>query len=130
LTTRLHVDDATLAVVAALDRPSLVAGEVFNIGETVALSVRAWIELILSVAGADAELVSVPDRALPADLRLTRAHAQHLVASNRKAMTLLDWQPQDSVISVGRSVRWHLDHPPTQTDTDFSADDDALAQSA
>jgi nucleoside-diphosphate-sugar epimerase len=129
LTTRLHVDDAALAAVASLDRPSLAAGEVFNIGEAATYSARAWMELIMSEVGADAELVRVPDDALPADLRLTRAHSQHLVASSRKAMTLLDWHPQDPATSVARSVRWHLDHPPAHAATNFSADDDALAQS-
>jgi nucleoside-diphosphate-sugar epimerase len=128
LFTRLHVDDAALAVIAALDRPTVAAGEVFNIGEAATYSTRAWIELIMAEVGAGAELVSVPDDALPADLRLTRAHSQHLVASSSKAMTLLNWYPQDPATSVARSVRWHLDHPPADTDTDFSADDPALAQ--
>lgn len=129
LTTRLHVDDAALAVIAALDRPLVAAGEVFNIGEAATYSTRAWIELIMAEVGAAAELVGVPDGALPADLRLTRAHAQHLVASSSKAMTLLNWYTQDPATSVARSVRWHLDHPPAKTVTDFRADDHALAQS-
>lgn len=128
LMTRLHVDDTALAVLSALDRPWVAAGEVFNVGEAATYSVRAWIELIISEAGGSAALVQVPDDALPPDLRLTRAHSQHLLASNRKAVELLDWQPEDPAASIARSVRWHLAHPPTEAVADFTADDQALTQ--
>jgi nucleoside-diphosphate-sugar epimerase len=95
--TRLHVDDAALAVVAALDWPAVAAGEVFNVGEAATYSVRARMEVIMSEAGRATELVRVPDDALPPDLRATRAHSQHLLTRS------------------------------TDTDADFSLDDQALA---
>jgi hypothetical protein len=91
---------------------------------------RAWMRLILDAAGHTAELVRVPDDALPADLRLTRWVPQHLLVSSRKAGDLLGWRPADTATSVARSVRWHLDHPPTDADPDFAPDDAALARSA
>jgi len=121
--TRLHVDDAAGAVVAALDRPAAAAGEVFNIGEPASFSMRAWMRVILTAAGHDAELVRVPDGDLPADLRLTRATTQHVVVSSRKATDRLGWRPADPAESVARSVRWHLKHPPADPDPDFSTDD-------
>jgi nucleoside-diphosphate-sugar epimerase len=127
LITRLHVDDAAQAVLATLERPTTAAGEVFNVGEAATYSVRGWIRVILSAAGHAAELVRVADEDLPADLRLTRAHPQHLLVSSRKAMDLLDWRPEDSATAIARSVRWHLDHPPADASTDFTADDNALA---
>jgi nucleoside-diphosphate-sugar epimerase len=129
LTTRLHVDDAARAVLAALDHPAVAAGEVFNVGEAATYSVRGWMRAILSAAGHAADLVRVPDEDLPTDLRLTQAHPQHLLVSSRKAMDLLEWRPDNPTTTVGRSVRWHLDHPPADTSAEFSADDKALIHS-
>lgn len=128
LATRLHVDDAAGAVLAVLDRPGVAAGEVFNVGEAVSFSVLGWMRTILSAAGHVAELVRVPDGTLPTDLRLTRAHRQHLLLSSRKAMELLQWEPEDPRAAVPRSVRWHLAHPPADVPSDFGADDQAMAQ--
>jgi nucleoside-diphosphate-sugar epimerase len=126
--TRLHVDDAASAIVAALNRPTVAAGQVFNIGESGSYSMRAWMRLILSAAGHDVKLVRVPDEVIPADLRLTRVVSQHFIATSAKAMSLLDWTPTESAVAVASSVRWHLDHPPADRDaTDFAADDAALA---
>ncbi|HEY7175318.1 MAG TPA: NAD-dependent epimerase/dehydratase family protein, partial [Micromonosporaceae bacterium] len=126
--TRLHIDDAAAAIVAALDRPDVVTGQVLNIGESGSYSMLAWIRLILEAAGHRAELVHVPDGVLPSDLRLTRAVPQHFLFTSAKAMSLLDWRPAESAAAVASSVRWHLAHPPADGDvTDFAADDAALA---
>ncbi|SCL39736.1 Nucleoside-diphosphate-sugar epimerase [Micromonospora pallida] len=127
LLTRLHVDDAASAVLAALDQPAAASGEVFNLGESVTYPVRGWLRLILNAAGHDAELVRVPDERVPEDLWLTRRLAQHVLVDNGKALRALGWQPTDPTTAVARSVRWHLDHPPTDASADFSADDQALA---
>jgi nucleoside-diphosphate-sugar epimerase len=127
LYTRLHVDDAAAAIVAALDRPAASAGEIFNVGEPATVSVRAWLELIMAEAGTAAELVTVPDRALPADLRLTRTHSQHFLADSRKAAAVLGWHARDPVASIAASVCWHLAHPPA-TPPDTTADDVALRE--
>jgi nucleoside-diphosphate-sugar epimerase len=124
--TRLHVDDAADAALAALDRPGAAAGQVFNVGEAATWSVRGWMRNILAAADHDAELVRVPDNELPEELRLTRAVPQHLLASSRKATELLGWHPADPVARLVDSVRWHLAHPPPDASTDFTADDAAL----
>jgi nucleoside-diphosphate-sugar epimerase len=111
--TRLHVDDAASAVLAALDDPEAAAGQVFNIGETRSYSMRGWIELILAAAAERAvELVTVSEDQLPADMGLTRVHPQHLIVSSAKANRLLGWQPMDTAVAVAESVRWHLANPP------------------
>jgi nucleoside-diphosphate-sugar epimerase len=126
--TRLHVDDAASAVVAALDRPEVAAGEVFNVGESGSYAMRAWMRLILRAAGHEAQLVTVPDHLLPDDMRLTRTQSQHFLVTSAKAMTVLDWKPADSAEGVAASVRWHLGHLPADRDvSDFTADDAALA---
>ncbi|HKD97606.1 MAG TPA: NAD-dependent epimerase/dehydratase family protein [Micromonosporaceae bacterium] len=130
LFTRVHVDDCAGAVLAALDRPDVAAGRVFNIGEDGSYSVRAWARLILRAAGHPAELVTVPDDLLPADLRLTRYVPQHLLATSARAGHLLGWRPSDTATRVADSVRWHLANPPGDASTDFTADDAALAAAA
>jgi hypothetical protein len=82
---------------------------------------------VLAAAGHRAELVTVPDPAVPDDLRFTRGRSQHLLTSSRRAEDVLDWHPSDPRESIRRSVGWHLAHPPTEPDADFSPDDTALA---
>ncbi|MEU4566265.1 NAD-dependent epimerase/dehydratase family protein [Micromonospora sp. NPDC023956] len=127
LITRLHVDDAAGAVLAALDRPEAARGELFNLGESVTHPVRGWLRLILDAAGHDAELVRVSDERVPDDLWMTRRLAQHVLVDSGKASRLLDWRSTDPTTAVLRSVRWHLDHPPADSPADFAADDRALA---
>jgi nucleoside-diphosphate-sugar epimerase len=124
LLSRVWVRDVARAVAAAIERPE--PGEVFNIAERHTLPVKAWIEQILRAAGAEAELVTVPDDALPPDLALTGA-SQHLLLDTHKARERLAFHPTEADAAVRRSVAWHLAHPPADDDTDFSADDGALA---
>jgi len=39
---------------------------------------------------------------------------------------VLGWRDSDGTAVLRRSVRWHLEHPPPEWDSDFSADDAAL----
>ncbi|MET0188884.1 MAG: NAD-dependent epimerase/dehydratase family protein [Pseudonocardia sediminis] len=129
LWTRAHVDDLATGVLAALDSRR-ADGLAVNLGEPRTLPLRSWFEQILDAAGSGAELVRVPDDALPPDLALTAAPAQHLLFSVRRAEELLGWSPGDPAVRVAESVRWHLDHPPTGptwSDDDTDADETALA---
>jgi hypothetical protein len=40
---------------------------------------------------------------------------------------MLGWSTSDPMTTLRATVRWHLDHPPEESDPDFSADDRALA---
>ncbi|WP_082310323.1 NAD-dependent epimerase/dehydratase family protein [Nonomuraea sp. SBT364] len=127
LLPRLHVDDAVAAMLLALDRPAVSAGEVFNVGEAATFTIRGWMRSILAAAGHEAELVDVPDDLLPDDLDVTRKTVQHLLVSSQKARSLLGFEPADPAVAITRSVRWHLEHPPATANTGFAADDRALA---
>ncbi len=83
----------------------------------------------MRAADADLELVHIPDGALPADLALTGAPPQHILASVQPAEQLLAWSPADPALPVAESVRWHLDNPPDSawTNEDSRTDDAALA---
>lgn len=129
LWTRGHVDDLATGVLAALDTRA-ADGLAVNLGEPQTMPIRWWLEEILRAAGSDAELVRVPDEALPPDLAITAAPAQHLLVSVARAEALLGWAPADPAVRIVESVRWHLEHPPsppTWSDEDTVADDRALA---
>jgi nucleoside-diphosphate-sugar epimerase len=100
---------------------------VLNLGEQQTRSTLGWMRQVLAAAGHEAELVPVPEQAVPDDLRFTRGRAQHLLTSSRRATEVLGWQPRDPHESIRRSVTWHLAHPPTNTVEDFDADDAALS---
>jgi nucleoside-diphosphate-sugar epimerase len=100
---------------------------VFNVGEVATDTMREYARRILRLAGCDAELVTVPDEDVPADLAVTRSAAQHFLCDSGKLARTLGWRPADPEVSVGRSVRWHLAHLPESADTDFTPDDRALA---
>jgi nucleoside-diphosphate-sugar epimerase len=126
LWTRLYAGDAAAAVDLAL-RTDAARGAVLNLGEASTSSTVGWMGEVLAAAGHRAELITVPDTAVPDDLRFTRGRSQHLLTSSRRAEDLLDWHPSDPQESIHRSVGWHLAHPPAVPDPDFSADELALA---
>lgn len=129
LWTRGHVDDLAAGVLAALDNRA-ADGLAVNLGEPRTRPVGWWLEQIVSAARSEAELVRVADHALPPDLAITAAPAQHLLVSVSRAETLLGWSPGDPATRIAESVRWHVEHPPgdpTWSDDDGRADDAALA---
>jgi nucleoside-diphosphate-sugar epimerase len=128
LWSRAHVADVASAVLAALDVRA-ADGLAVNIGERTTPTLRAWVGQILAAAGAEMELVRVPDDALPPDLALLGAPAQHMLADIRRAQELLGWTPGDPATRVAESVAWHLAHPPPDgwDEDDTAADERALA---
>lgn len=124
LWSRGYVGDVSAAILATLGNPA-VAGEIINIGEPAVRSMRGWATEILATAGHEAELVTVPDAALPDDLWMTKTWHQHVVFDGYKASSLLGWRP-DPAAGLARSVAWHLANPPADTTPDLSADDAAL----
>jgi nucleoside-diphosphate-sugar epimerase len=104
-------------------------GGVFNLAESASPPVGLWAREILAAAGSSAELVRVPEDLLPADMGLTGEIPQPWLVDAGKAAGELGWVHADWRECVGRSVRWHLEHPPpaSETTVDFAADDAALA---
>jgi UDP-glucose 4-epimerase len=125
LSTRAYVGDVATGVRLALESTE-TDDEIFNLGERRTPSVALWARMIIEAAGSDAELVTVPDEAVPEDLGLTTSIAQHLMCDSTKARTMLGWQETDPVDALHRSVAWHLAHPPGGDDPGFDADDKAL----
>jgi len=125
LACRGYVRDLARGIRLALEK-GVAEGEVINLCEEKTFSVRMWSRLILDAAGSDAELVRVADDLLPPDLAETGSMPQHIIASAAKARSLLGWTSSDPAKCVAASVRWHLDNPPENPDTDFGLDDRAL----
>jgi hypothetical protein len=125
--TRGYVGDVASAVLAVLDNPAAASGEIFNVGDLATGTIRDYARRILAAAGHDAELVTVPDSAVPDDLSITRSTAWHLVCDCGKLARTLDWRPDEAGDSITRSVKWHLAHPPDAEPADFADDDRALA---
>lgn len=127
LWSRAHVDDIATGVLAALDTRG-ADGLAVNLAEPQTVPIVSWYEQIIQAADADLELVRVPDQALPPDLALSAAHAQHILACVSLAEQLLGWAPADPASRVSESVLWHLANPSDKpwTDADSNVDDDAL----
>jgi nucleoside-diphosphate-sugar epimerase len=126
LSSRVYVGEVARAVLTAL-ATGRGAGECLNIVEEQAASMRLFFEQVITAAGAELELVRVPDEALPLDLRLAGTLSQHLLAGAVKAREVLGWHATFDLQVMRRAVAWHLSHPPSDADADFAPDDDALA---
>ena len=126
LWSRCWVRDVAVAVRLALETGA-GAGQALNVAEPATWSMQQWAREILAAAGSDAELVRVPDTALPDDLALTGAVAQHVLIDSTRTRTQLGWSTTDPTEALQASVAWHLAHPPPGA-TDLAADDHALTQ--
>jgi nucleoside-diphosphate-sugar epimerase len=129
LMSKCYVGDVASAVLAAIDTDA-ARGQIFNVVEPVTGTVADWARQILAAAGHRADLVTVPNQELPADLDLTGQFAQHQLYDSHKARDLLGWRPGRAEQGISASVRWHLANPPAEPDPDFSADDRALKGSS
>lgn len=126
LTSRGYVRDVARAARLAIETPE-AEGEIFNIAERATWPVVAWARHIVAAGGSQAQLVPVPEHVLPMDLEWTSGSWQHLLLDASKARDLLGWEETAPEVALRRSVRWHLENPPPESDPDFSADDAALA---
>lgn len=126
LACRVYSGDVGRAVERCLEIPGS-AGHVLNLCEDRTYSIRMWSEMILGAAGSAAQLVRVPDQALPDDLAETGTMSQHIACSAQKARAMLQWQTSDPFETLRSTVGWHLAHPPDDEDQDFGPDDRALA---
>ena len=126
LWSRVYAGDVARAVLAALET-GRGARRCLNIVEDQASPMRLFCEQVITAAGADLELVRVPDETLPPDLQLTGTPSQHLLVSPLKAREVLGWHATADPQVLRRAVAWHLSHPPRDADANFAGDDDALA---
>jgi nucleoside-diphosphate-sugar epimerase len=125
LACRGHVGDIARGARLALESTS-TGGIALNLCEDRTYSMAMWSRMILEAAGSSAELVRVADDVLPEDLKPTGTMPQHIAASARRARAMLGWTTSDPAETLRATVSWHLVHPPSNPDPDFTADDRAL----
>lgn len=100
----------------AVDQQQAAAGQVFNCGDDVQLTLRQWVELVLVAMNADVEIVPVPAEIAPAFRAIYIPNSRHLAAhcilDTSKAKSLLHYAdviaPADA---IAESVEWYLAHP-------------------
>ena len=137
LFSRCYVGDVALAVRLAVELHP--PGEIFNVVERSTWSIRLLAEKVIRATGVPTELVTVDDRHLPADLRITGLTGQHLLMDSHKIRSALGWMETDPDDALVRTVAWDLGNPPDaeylaearsrlgfETD-DFTADEAALS---
>jgi NAD dependent epimerase/dehydratase len=95
------VDDTVDAFVRAAATPG-IEGETLNLGTGQARSIGEYVELILRIMDMDK-----PIRTDPGRLRPERSEVLNLVSDNRKAATLLGWQPR---VSIEEGLRRTIEH--------------------
>jgi NAD dependent epimerase/dehydratase len=87
----LYVKDAVAGFIKIAESPAAM-GEVINIGTGHAVSIGEVAERIIAFVGGDKRVVHDEDR-----LRPEASEVMELLCDNRKAQTLIGWQPQVSL---------------------------------
>lgn len=112
------VEDTVAAYEAAL-RSDRAAGEVINVGSNFEVSIGETASLILELMHKEVEITSDEQR-----LRPDLSEVERLWCDNRKALDLLDWQPQFSGLDglkrgLEKTIQWFSD---TQNLANYKSD--------
>jgi nucleoside-diphosphate-sugar epimerase len=114
--TRCAAGNAAAFVLAVLDSPVVVAGQVYNAGEATSWSLRDWAATIARPMGGDLELVGIP-RAIAVEATtalhpLAGTTATHVVVSTGKARRELGYTTAvDPLDAMAELVAWYADRP-------------------
>jgi nucleoside-diphosphate-sugar epimerase len=139
--TRCAARNAAAFVLAAVDRPAVAAGQVYNCGDHVSWSLREWIETIVGLLGAELELVPIPGEiaveAATTLMPLANTTATHCILSTAKAEQQLGYRPViDPVKALEEVLEWYdadqdldPDASPSMADRfDYATEDDLIAR--
>jgi nucleoside-diphosphate-sugar epimerase len=115
LITRGYAANLAHAVLLAVDRPEVAAGQVYNCGDERLLSLHQWVEIIAHTLGYAGEIVCLPgvvtQPARPLLPMMPTSH--HCVMDLAKIKTELAYRdPVPVEEALPRTVRWYVDHPP------------------
>ena len=119
LTTRGYTANVAHAVLLAAEQPNVAAGQIYNCGDEVQLTMAQWIEIVAKEMDGELEMISVPDRF---------AHsARHLISFNgpsnhqffdlykiKSELGYRDLVPPAEAMAA--TVRWYRDNPPQETE--------------
>ncbi len=127
---RGYVENVAEAIVTAIvdDRS---AGRIYNVGEPEALTEKAWIEEIATVAGWPGRIVVVASERLPAKLVQPLNYKQHLTYDTRRIRSELGYvESIPRAEAIRRTIDWERRHPPADVDPgefDYGVEDAILA---
>jgi dTDP-D-glucose 4,6-dehydratase len=136
LKSAAYVENAAHAVLCAVDRPDAGRGQIFNVTDDRALSIKQMVEIIADELDHRFEIISMPSAvAAPARPVVMHHATEHRVVNNRPSAEVLGYRdavtPEDG---LRRTARWLAEHPPSgraeallQDPFDYDAED-ALAQ--
>lgn len=101
------------AVLLAIDRPEVAAGQIYNCGDEQTLSLRQVTEVIAAALGHEWEIVSMPySLALPARPMLAQAQANHRVLDLSKSKRELGYRDRVGVReALAHTAKWLAAHP-------------------
>ena len=114
LERRAYAENAAHAVLLAVDKPQVSAGQIYNVGDEKVLSVREWVQIVARTLGHEIELVSLPFELAQASRPYVES-SHHLVMDITKIKTELGYKdlvPAEEAIR--RTVNWYLQNPPSR----------------
>lgn len=115
LKSAAYIENAAHAVMCAVDRYETGRGNIYNVTDTRALSLRQIAEVVADEMGHRFEFVNLPyELAPPARPTVMHWSTGHRVVGTRSLRTDLGYddivEPEEG---VRRTVRWLLEHPPS-----------------
>ncbi len=116
ISTRCAALNAAAYLLAAVDRPTDAAGEIFNVADRDQLTVRQWVDVAAAAAGGSLHPVSIPfELAGPGRGLFPSSHADHLLVDAHKAADRLGFvEPVPAAQALAETVRWYVEHPPDE----------------
>lgn len=114
LVTRGYAANLAEAVLLAIDRPEVSAGQVYNCGDEVQYTVRQWVELVAATLGSDLRVESLPyELAGHGDPLLIAGMGFHCLMDLQKLRAELGYRDVVSVPDAAdATVRWLVANPP------------------
>lgn len=118
LTTRGYSENVAHAVLLAARQPDAAAGQIYNCGDEVQLTMAQWIEVVARAMDSEIEIIGVPDAfAHPArGLMMFNGPSNHQLFDLYKVKSELGYRDLvPPVEAMERTVRWYRDNPPEVT---------------
>jgi nucleoside-diphosphate-sugar epimerase len=112
LERRGYADNVAHAVLLAVDKPRESAGEIYNVGDELILSLKEWVETIAHALNHEFELVSLPF-SLARPSRPYAGRDFHWVTDIGKIKTRLGYRDQvPATEGLRRTVGWYMENRP------------------
>ena len=128
LGTRVYVDEVAAAVELCATHPKAI-GEIYLLGEPSTPTLYQMAYQIAEAANLPGEVQEIPDAFLPQHLANYITRPQHLLVSSEKIRQELGYREQKSPReNLQETVRWHMAHPPHQTEDKRHEEELAEAQ--